>query len=256
MSSNKTKSVTLARPAGVAPLLGTRRRRRWPVAYHVVALVAIATLPLVASSYTKPHRDFMPGEPALASEINETIDDIYAALNDLDGRMPPVGTVSWYAGLEAPEGWLLCNGSEVGRAEEPELFAVIGTIYGDGDEVTTFNLPDVRGRVLIATGAGDGLTERLLGAAVGSEAHTLTEAEMPSHGHGVNDPGHNHSFGLYGNTGGGPDEYVHHSDPFGGYFGSHTTSTVGTGISLSASGSSQPHPIMQPSLALHCIIRR
>jgi len=55
----------------------------------------------------------------------------------------PVGTIIWSAAASVPAGYLLCNGSAVGRATYPELFAAIGTTFGSGDGSTTFNLPNL-----------------------------------------------------------------------------------------------------------------
>lgn len=52
-----------------------------------------------------------------------------------------IGRVEWYAGTDTPENYLLCDGSAVSRTDYAELFAVIGTTYGAGDESTTFTLP-------------------------------------------------------------------------------------------------------------------
>lgn len=61
------------------------------------------------------------------------------------GSMLPIGMIVAYPkGLNAPPGWLLCDGSEIGRASFPALFALIGTTYGTGDGTTTFNIPDFR----------------------------------------------------------------------------------------------------------------
>lgn len=85
----------------------------------------------------------------------------------------------------APTGWLTCDGSAVSRTTYSGLYTAIGTLYGAGDGSTTFNVPDLRGRV--AVGA-DGSANRLsandtLGNSGGEEAHTLSIAEMPSHDH-------------------------------------------------------------------------
>jgi len=80
-------------------------------------------------------------------------------------------------------GWLKCDGREISREQYPKLFSVIGTSFGVGDGVTTFNLPDARGRVLGAIGNGTGLSSRTLGQSVGTETHTLTTNEIPSHSH-------------------------------------------------------------------------
>ena len=60
----------------------------------------------------------------------------------------PAGAVMPFAGSTAPAGWLLCFGQAVSRSQYGELFAVLGTSYGVGDGSTTFNLPDLRGRVV------------------------------------------------------------------------------------------------------------
>lgn len=57
------------------------------------------------------------------------------------------GTVLPFAGSAAPSGWLLCYGQAVSRATYANLFAAIGTAFGVGDGSTTFNVPDLRGRV-------------------------------------------------------------------------------------------------------------
>lgn len=64
----------------------------------------------------------------------------------------PTGTVLPFAGLKTPEGFLLCDGSEVSRVTYAKLFDIIGTIYGAGDGSTTFNLPEYRETVLVGAG--------------------------------------------------------------------------------------------------------
>lgn len=86
----------------------------------------------------------------------------------------------------APTGWLLCDGAAVSRATYAALFTAISTTYGAGDGSTTFNLPDLRGRVPVGV---DGTAARLtasdaLGQSGGAEKHTLTTAEIPAHTHG------------------------------------------------------------------------
>lgn len=61
----------------------------------------------------------------------------------------PVGTVLDYAGSAVPSGYLECDGSAVSRTAYPALFASIGTTWGAGDGSTTFNIPDLRGRVAV-----------------------------------------------------------------------------------------------------------
>src|SRR5207302_11385946 len=95
------------------------------------------------------------------------------------------GGVFLWSTSTAPTGFLLCDGSAVSRTTYTALFAVIGTTYGSGDGSTTFNVPDLRGRVAVGAGQGTGLTNRVLGAMSGEENHVLTIAEMPAHTHTI-----------------------------------------------------------------------
>lgn len=94
-----------------------------------------------------------------------------------------VGTVLDFAGATPPEGFLLCYGQEVSRETYAALFGVIGVTYGEGDGSTTFNLPDLRGRVVagkdnmggismdrLTNNSGAGVDGDTLGAAGGSES--------------------------------------------------------------------------------------
>jgi microcystin-dependent protein len=98
------------------------------------------------------------------------------------GALPP-GVVVPYAATSAPSGYLLCDGSSQLRASYANLFAVIGTTYGSADG-THFNVPDLRGRVVVGTGSGAGLSVRNLAATGGEENHILSVAELASHNHG------------------------------------------------------------------------
>lgn len=91
----------------------------------------------------------------------------------------PIGTVLDFAGASVPAGYLECDGSAVSRAAYPKLFAAIGTAWGAGNGSTTFNLPNLGGRTCIGKGS------RAVGNTGGSETHTLTTSEIPSHAHSV-----------------------------------------------------------------------
>lgn len=94
----------------------------------------------------------------------------------------PAGTIVQWPGATAPANWLLADGAAVSRITYASLFAAIGVQYGSGDGTTTFNLPNLKGRV--AVGLDSSQTEfDVLGETGGAKTHTLTTAEMPSHNH-------------------------------------------------------------------------
>ena len=94
----------------------------------------------------------------------------------------PAGTIVQWPGATAPANWLIADGSAVSRTTYASLFAAIGVQYGSGDGSTTFNLPNLKGRV--AVGLDSAQTEfDTLGETGGAKTHTLTSAEMPSHVH-------------------------------------------------------------------------
>jgi len=94
----------------------------------------------------------------------------------------PVGSYTTVAGDTAPNGFLVANGAAVSRTVYARLFAAIGTTYGAGNGSTTFNLPDVRGRVLAGYSASDA-DFNAPGKTGGAKTHTLTTAQIPSHTH-------------------------------------------------------------------------
>lgn len=99
----------------------------------------------------------------------------------------PIGGMIIFPGSALPTGWLECNGAEVSRGIYDDLYGVIGTTYGVGDGVNTFNLPDMRGRVPIGASPGSldsiRISERITGDGGGEETHVLIDSEMPSHRH-------------------------------------------------------------------------
>jgi microcystin-dependent protein len=116
----------------------------------------------------------------------------------------PTGAIIQFAGSNPPTGYLLCNGAAVDRTTYATLFAVIGTTYGAGDGSTTFNLPNLQGRVPV--GKSTEAEFDVLGETGGEKAHTITAAQMPSHTHTFTGDSHNHSF-----TGGSHSHSI--SDP-------------------------------------------
>lgn len=112
----------------------------------------------------------------------------------------PTGSINAYAGSSAPSGHLLCDGSAVSRATYSALFALVSTTYGVGDGSTTFNVPDLKGRVPagldnMGGGSADRITDAqadTLGGSLDSvvttgsvtvDNHSLSISEMPAHDH-------------------------------------------------------------------------
>mgnify|MGYP001249567984 CR=1 FL=1 len=171
----------------------------------------------------------------------------------------PTGTVSAFAGSAAPTGYALCDGSAVNRTVQAALCSVIGTTYGTGDGSTTFNLPDLRGRVVA------GLGESLLGATAdelgddngliaNTKEHTLLETELPAHDH----------FTLNNNAGNSGNSVdttnsASFSTSFGGdssYQMAAPTADPVANIGLSSeTGGGLAHPNVQPTIILNYIIK-
>lgn len=95
----------------------------------------------------------------------------FAGANDY--RNAP-GTIQMWTGSAIPDGWLLCDGAAVSRTVYNWLFEQIGTSYGQGNGSTTFNVPDMAGRM----GVGANSTYAL-GNTGGEAAHTLLSGELP-----------------------------------------------------------------------------
>lgn len=118
------------------------------------------------------------------------------------------GIVVPFAGSVAPAGWLLCHGQAVSRTTYSNLFSVIGVTFGSGDGSTTFNLPDVRGRVIagkddMGGSAASRLTSGVssvngasLGASGGSENCTGSIGGTQSVAH-VHNVSHTHNIAHY-----------------------------------------------------------
>jgi microcystin-dependent protein len=112
---------------------------------------------------------------------------IQALAEALDAAITPAGTLQATARSSAVTGWLLCDGAAVSRTTYADLFTAIGDTYGAGNGTTTFNLPDLRGRVPVGV---DGTAGRLaandaLGNTGGAQTHTLATSEIPNHDHAL-----------------------------------------------------------------------
>jgi microcystin-dependent protein len=221
--------------------------------------------------------------PVPASDVSNTpsgnlsASTVQAALNELQSDIDtlnlatalPSGMVLPYAGTSAPAGYLFCYGQAVSRTTYSALFTALGTTYGTGDGSTTFNLPDLRGRVAVGrddmgggaavgriTAAASGITGTTLGAAGGSETHTLSTNQLPSHTHTQNS--HTHS-----GNGLGSGEFLYNRGSGGTYAAlgggtavDRTTSPVAAATATNQNtGNGEAHNNVQPSIILNYIIK-
>lgn len=156
---------------------------------------------------------------------------------------PFIGQIIMFAGNFAPKSWAFCNGQLLSIAQNTALFSILGTTYG-GDGMTTFALPDLRGRVPLHPGTGPGLTPRQLGESTGEESVTLLTNQIPAHNHAllaaaqdpaVRDPTNNAL----------AQAQIYTTRP---------PSTPMQATSIGPTGGSQPHDNMQPFLGINFII--
>ena len=109
---------------------------------------------------------------------------------DFDCYMRPIfytmaGEIKMWAGDTIPEGWLLCDGSEVSKTDYPELYKAIGDLWGVPNSSSNFKLPNLAGKVPVGYNSADTDFD-MVGKTGGKKTHTLTVDEMPAHTHSRN----------------------------------------------------------------------
>lgn len=158
---------------------------------------------------------------------NSLIDDLRVRASVINATSP-VGTVSLYAGLVAPDGWLMCDGSAVSETTYPALYSLIGGIYNTmgglpAPSAGLFRVPNMVGRVAVGRDSLD-VDFTLPGQTGGAKTHTLVTGEMPSHSH-VQDAhshiqnSHTHTQNSHTHS---QNPHSHGTDPAGSH--SHTES--------------------------------
>ena len=208
----------------------------------------------------------------------------------------PAGMIVPFAGSSAPaSGWLLCTGQAISRTTYSGLFNIIGTTYGSGDGSTTFNIPDMQGRVSVGksadaefdtlgkTGGVKSVTLSAAQSGIAAHSHPASSAANttgitfndPGHGHGVYDPGHAHGITVFSYQGGAASGSARgvYGGPSGG-----STNGSGTGISIygnttgayisdpqhshsitvndaTATAASSAHTNLQPYITLNYLIK-
>lgn len=181
----------------------------------------------------------------------------------LHAEVLPSGLIFPYGGSAAPTGYLLCDGTAVSRTTYADLFAVCGTSYGSGDGSTTFNLPNLKGRVLV--GLDSTQTEfDVRGESGGAKTHTLSTSEIPSHTHdgsglSTNSTGaHTHTYTAttsYSQTnvvGGSNSAAIVYTTNTTSSSGSHSHSISGN---TGSAGGGSAHNNLQPYLVVNYIIK-
>ena len=96
-----------------------------------------------------------------------------------------VGEIIAFPGRILPDGYLVCDGTAVSRDRYSALFEVIGTTYGAGDGLSTFNLPNLSGKVALGES-----NDYVIGSTGGESEHILLASELASHIHEVPQHGH------------------------------------------------------------------
>ena len=181
-------------------------------------------------------------------------------------RNSHVGAVMYSARSGDFSGWLQCDGRAVSRSTYNLLFDAIGTQFGAGDGLTTFNLPDARDRVLGVQGSshsiGDDIGSETITLTVGQLAahnHVATMTTNGSHTHSITDPGHAHNYVNNTNNQTTDDAFSTETAADNADLNAVTTTST-TGITINANGdhshditvnntgNTDPINIVQPTL--------
>jgi microcystin-dependent protein len=159
---------------------------------------------------------------------------------------PYIGEIRMFAGNFAPVGWMFCWGQELLISENDALFQLIGTTYG-GDGESTFNLPNLAGRVPVHNGQGPGLQSYQIGESAGVESVTLAVQQTPTHNHAwLASTGQGTSNTPQGNVSAAPavTKLYRLTTP-----GDPLPATL-----VQPTGGSQPHENLMPYIAINYII--
>jgi len=186
----------------------------------------------------------------------------------------PTGSIKMFAGSTAPYGHLLCNGSAISRTTYARLYAVIGTTYGVGDGSTTFNIPNLSGKVPVGSDSSDGDFNEL-GETGGEKTHTLTSSESGLVGHNHTQNSHDHSMsshyhgvrykgftGLSAGSGwyllrrrASADSYTGEDSDAAGSKTSNSNGLTATNNAVPSANASSSHNNVQPYIVLNYIIQ-
>jgi len=174
-------------------------------------------------------------DQAIADVVNGDI----GADNIQTGLLPPTGSILQYAGGSAPTGWLLCQGQEVSRTGiyQP-LFAIVSTAYGVGDGSTTFNLPDLQGRIPVGQGSHESVNAR------GKNEGTGEASRRPGHNHTGTALTATHTHSGSTNTAGSHSHGIYSTNLTSGFI-SYAALTSGVSNTFESFGNRPVHNIME-----------
>lgn len=212
---------------------------------------------------------------------------LYTAILAMIAAAQPVttGDVKLTLKTTADTGWVMCNDGTIGpagsgattraNADCQALYTLLWTNVSNTHAPVTggrgasaaadwaankpIALTRMLGRALALAGTGSGLSARTLGQTIGAETHQLAVAEMPSHNHGISDPGHQHTdqFWVMANfdTSGGVNP-VGADSGAGGFLGGNITSdSAVTGIAVQSNGGGGAHNNMQPTAFVNAMVK-
>lgn len=180
---------------------------------------------------------------------------------------PFLGEISLVAFSYAPQGWALCDGRLLPISQNEALYSLLGVVYG-GDGVSTFALPDLRGRSPVGAGQGPDLGPVALGQSMGDEQLYLLQSQLPAHTHGasftsggVRPVAYGGGGSLTDPTGAVPANPVGEGGAALPAFAPASEASSGLAplpvqgqVTVSPTGSGQPVEIRNPALGLNYII--
>lgn len=162
---------------------------------------------------------------------------------------PHIGEIRLFGLSYAPVGWVTCNGQLLLISENEALFGVLGAHYG-GNGITTFAVPDLRGRIPIHVGQGPGLSNYTWGQQGGTEIVTLQAMQMPTHTHAVMASS---DYADSTSPQGTLPAVVQGQTNFVSDLSGARAVTMG-GATIGVAGSSQPHNNMMPTIPMYFYI--
>lgn len=160
---------------------------------------------------------------------------------------PFLGEIRVFANSVVPRGWVPCNGQILAISQNQALFSLLGTTYG-GNGINTFQLPNLQGLAALGSGAMPEGSSYAQGQTGGEATHTLTVAEIPTHTHLVQAENNNGSTPQSS-----PQNGLWQTNVDKKLYGT-TANAVMAPNALGQTGGNQPHPNVQPYLAVNFFI--